>query len=409
MKYDALPPFSQHAVTLGPRAIVAGRVLVGAGLIVLALAWLDARSRGNLEHFYHAYLANFCFFLSISLGALFFVMVQHASRAGWSVTVRRPAELLAGLLPWSAVFFLPILVPMLLGNHALYAWTDARFVADHQAVQAKAAYLNVPFFAVRAVLYFAVWGFLARGLLRMSVAQDHAGAPAATLRMERMSYVGLILFAPTVSFAAFDWLMSLEPEWFSTLFGLYYFSGAAVAAVASIILAAVLLQASGRLTDLVTAEHYHDLGKFLLAFVVFWGYMAFSQYMLIWYANIPEETFWFGLRQQGPWLGVSLALLFGNLLVPLVVLLPRQVKRRKGLLAGCAAWLLVFHWLDLVYLVMPARSAAGGGSVIGMPDLACLAGLGAAFLGGAALVAGRRLLVARNDPRLGEALAFENL
>lgn len=408
MKHTASIHFPHERVTLAPRALGAGRLLAAAGLILLTLTTLWAWWRENLDAFYHAYLYNFCFFLSISLGALFFVMIQHAARTGWSVTVRRLAEVLAGVLPWSFVFFLPILLPVLLGSHALYPWTDHQFLLEHEGVQHKVPYLNVPFFAVRAVLYFVVWGLLARWFLRASLAQDETGDPAATLRMERTSYVGLILFGVTVTFAAFDWMMSLEPEWFSTIFGLYYFAGAAVAGLAAVILAAVLLQAGGRLVDLVTVEHYHDLGKYLLAFVIFWGYMAFSQYMLIWYANMPEETFWFLQRQQGPWLAVSLAVLFGNLLVPFVVLLSRHVKRRKWLLAAVAVWLLAFHWLDVLYLVVPSRDAAASGGVAGIMDVACLLGLGAAFLGGVAMVVGQRSLVAQRDPRVGEAVAFEN-
>ena len=170
--------------------------------------------------------------------------------------------------------------------------------------------------------------------------QDRSGLTVLTLRMERLSPVGLILLAGTITFAAFDFLMSLTPRWYSTIYGLYYFSGAMVGALASIILLAIALQAAGRLRNLVTVEHYHDLGKLLFAFVVFWGYMAFSQYMLIWYANLPEETEWYQPRNSGVWAVVSLVLLFGHLLIPFLGMMSRQIKREQGpvgLLGGLVA------------------------------------------------------------------------
>jgi len=241
-------------------------------------------------------------------------------------------------MPCLAVLFLPIFVPLLLEKSSLYVWADPSVVADDEALHQKVAYyLNPGFFAVRAVLYFVVWIGLARFFLRRSITQDESGDPALTQRMERGSPAALLLFALTVTFASFDWLMSLEPKWFSTIFGVYYFSGAAVGFLAAIILLVMLLQATGRLTSSVTVEHYHDLGKLLFGFVVFWGYIAFSQYMLIWYANIPEESVWYLARQQGSWKWVSLVLLFGHLLIPFFGLLPREAKRRKLSLGFWAA------------------------------------------------------------------------
>jgi hypothetical protein len=368
--------------------------------------WLGWERGDEFRYFLHSYLVSYCYFLSISLGALFFVALQHATRAGWSVTVRRLAELLAANMPVLTILFLPILVPVLLGNPGLYVWADASAVAADPLLQHKAAYLNAEFFAARAVFYFIVWGWSARFFLLKSTEQDESANPRLTEQMERFSPVALLLFAVTVTFAAFDWLMSLEPTWFSTIFGLYYFSGAALGFIATVILMAMWLQASGRIGSQITTEHYHDLGKFLLTFVVFWGYIAFSQYMLIWYANIPEETVWYLARQTGGWMWVSVVLLFGQLLIPFFGLISRWAKRWKFSLGFWAAWLMVMHWIDIYWLVMPNCSPENPS--FGLIDVACIVGIGGLYLAGLLWTSRRRSLVPIGDPRLEESLEFEN-
>jgi hypothetical protein len=399
-------PHSKDAATLGrlgPRTVaVCG--LVGAAALAAgaALGWM----RGDrLDYFLHSYLLSYCYWLSLSLGGLFFVALQHVSRAGWSVTVRRLAEFLAANMFCLAVLFLPILAAVWLREGALYPWAAAD-AGDDAELARKAAYLNPLWFSIRAAFYLLTWWLLGRFFLRRSLAQDRTSDVAPTLSAERLSPVALILYAFTLTFAAFDWLMSLTPHWSSTIFGAYYFSGAAVAGLAVMILLAMLLQRAGRLERSITVEHYHDLGKLLLAFVIFWGYMAFSQYLLIWYANIPEETVWYRPRHAGPWGYVSLVLLFGNLLVPFFGLLSRTAKRRKGLLAFWAVWLLAMHWIDLYWLVMPSCDPQG--LTFGPIDACCLVGIGGMYLAALALVAGQRPLAPLGDPRLGESLAFEN-
>ena len=399
---------------LGPRVVP---VLAAVGLVGLGAAVGLGWARGDgLRYFFHTYLTSYSFLLSISLGALFFVALQHVTRAGWSVTVRRLAEVLAGNLLLMAVLFLPILAAVLLagggvepGSGAwqdpLYEWNRPAAVAENPLVAHKTPYLSRGFFAARAVVYLAVWAAAAWFYLGRSRKQDETRDPGLTLAMERASPVVLLAFAATVTFASFDWLMSLAPEWYSTIFGVYYFSGAAVGALAAIILAAVLLQGAGRLRESITVAHYHDLGKLLFAFVFFWGYIAFSQYMLIWYGNIPEETRWYLVRQEGAWRWVSVLLLFGHLLIPFLGLLPREAKRRKPLLAFWAVWLLVFHWLDIYWLVMP--SLGGPELPLGLIDAGCLLGLGGLYVAGLWWVAGEKPLVPLADPRRHEALAFE--
>ncbi len=390
---------------IAPRAAL-GLAALGLAGLVAGLGFGLVRNDG-LQYFFHAYLMNYCYFLSISLGALFFVALQHATRAGWSVTVRRLAELLAANMLCLLLLFLPVIVPVLMGDTGLYRWNEPEEVALSELLQHKEIYFHPIFFAGRCIFYFAVWGLLARFFLRRSLRQDESGDPVLTMQMERLSPLALLLFAGTITFASFDWLMSLAPEWFSTIFGVYYFSGAAVGFFAAIILLAMLLQASGRLTASITVEHYHDLGKLLFAFVVFWGYIAFSQYMLIWYANIPEETTWYLARQSGSWMWVSVVLLFGHLLIPFFGLLSREAKRRKALLAFWAVWMLAAHWIDLYWLVMPSFEHPQG-LPLGPIDAGCLLGIGGLYFAGVLRVAGDRPLVPRADPRLDESLAFEN-
>jgi hypothetical protein len=383
------------------------RILIVVGVLLLLLAVVFGLLRGDgLSYFYHAYLVNFCFFLSLSLGGLFFVALQHASRAGWSVAVRRVAEILAANTLLMALLFLPILVPLLFGSSVLYKWLDPDVVRADAILAGKSAYLNLPFFVTRAVAFFAVWGALVWYFWRRSLEQDETGDASLTLRMERVSYPALLVFAVTITFAAVDWIMSLTPHWYSTIFGVYYFSGAVVGCLAAVILILTGLQRTGRLLESVTVEHYHELGKLLFAFTIFWGYIAFSQYLLIWYANIPEETTWYLPRQRGGWVAVSLILLFGHLLIPFVGLISREAKRRPAILAFWAAWLLVMHWLDVHYLIMPNVEIIG--LPVGPIDVFCLFGMGLLYLAGFLLWAGSRPLTPMRDPRLGESLGFEN-
>jgi hypothetical protein len=404
---DDLPPAApaDAALRLGAwaRTGTAGFGLLGLASLAAAagLGWL----RGDqFAYLLHSYLVSFVFFLSLSLGALFFVLVQHATRAGWSVTCRRLAELLAANVPLLAVLFLPILLSVFARCGSLYPWAAAE--TAHAAHAQQTGWLEPKFFGLRALGYLAVWVLLGRFYWLRSLEQDLSGGVGPTLKMERLSPMGLLLFAGTVTFAAFDWLMSLTPHWYSTIYGVYYFAGALVGALAAVVVAAVAVQAAGRLRQQITVEHYHDLGKLLFAFVVFWGYIAFSQYLLIWYANMPEETVWYRPRHQGPWATVSLVLLGGNLLLPMLGLLSRHVKRCKPLLAFWAVWLLAMHWIDLNWLVMPALNPEGPKLLA--VDICCMLGIGGVWLAGLCRLAGDRPLVPLADPRLAESLAFEN-
>jgi hypothetical protein len=298
-------------------------------------------------------------------------------------------------------------VPVLLGMHYLYEWTDPDAVAADPGLSGKAAYLNPTFFVIRVVIYFAVWVGLARFFFRTSLKQDETGDVGLTLRMQWVSGPAMLLFAVTITFAAFDLLMSLDPHWYSTIFGVYYFAGGVVGFFALLAVAAASVQALGRLPRSITTEHYHDLGKLVFAFVVFWAYIAFSQYLLIWYGDIPEETHWYLKRQTGDWTAVSLLLLFGHFVVPFLVLISRKTKRWKGALGLVAIWVLLIHWVDIYWLVIPEMSP--GRAPLGLPELGCFVGLGGLFLAAAALRLRDHALIPEGDPRVAESLTFENV
>ncbi len=360
-------------------------------------AWLWEPWR---QRFFPAYLTAFAWVLSLTLGTLFFVVLQHLVRAGWSVVIRRLAEFFAAQAPLLAVLALPLL----LGLHDLYHWTHPEVVAEDPVLLGKKPYLNVPFFLLRLAFYFLFWSWAGRFYYRASVAQDESGDVGLTERMQKRAAPAMLVYALTVTFAAFDLLMSLDPHWYSTIFGVYYFAGAVVAAFALLISAGVLVQRAGYLRRTITREHYHDLGKLLFAFVVFWAYIAFSQFMLIWYGNIPEETSWILRRTADGYGVIGLVLLFGHFIVPFAVLLPRSIKRSPGTLLYPALWLLLMHYVDLYWLVMPEFGAATPHLV----DIVLFFGLGALWLSGAARLASRHALAPQKDPRLVESLTFEN-
>ena len=401
-------------------------LIVAAVGIVLSFILLQGP-----ERFLYSYLANFAFLLSICLGCLFFVIIMHLTRAGWSVTLRRIAELYAMCTPYMAILFLPILVTTLAGSSYLYPWVDggwsihggAEGLADASTdqlpplEQMKASYLNPTFFAFRWVVYFAFWGIAAAFFLFTSLRQDKEGGIKLTHRMQAISAPALIAFAASVVFASFDLEMSLEPFWFSTMFPVYFFAGGVLSALATITLTALWLQRTGRVTDEITTEHYHDMGKLMFGFVVFWGYIAFSQFLLIWYANIPEETFWYDIRiNKTGWKTLSYILLIGHLFIPFLAMMGRTVRRNRMFLTGATIYLLVMHWLDHFWLVMPHYNHAPGGHSRGLEttsffyflgDIACTVGMVAAFIAIFCLVARNRPLVPLQDPRLGEALNHE--
>jgi len=396
------------ASPLSRRLLVGGAGLAVAGAVLTAIALVTGVS--DTQRTLFSLLINFAFFLSIALGALCWVTLHHLTRAGWSVTLRRMGEAIGS----SANVLAVVGVIVLAFAPYLYQWANAEVAATDTLIQEKAAYLNQPFFALRYILYCAIWLSIARFFLVNSRRQDATGDPMRTVRMERFSPVAMILLGFSITFFAFDFLMSLDAHWFSTIFGVYYFAGALVAFFSVLALAAVGVRLmGGGPSPLISVEHLHDVGKLIFAFIVFWAYIAFSQYMLIWYANIPEETLWIARRQEGSWMTLTYTLLAGHFIIPFLGLMSRWPKRRPLLLAAWASWILAMHWLDLYWLIMPEYTRIAGADAgalhLTASDLTLLLTVGGLFLVGSALPLRRGALVPARDPRLEESLAFENI
>jgi len=352
--------------------------------------------------FYHSYLTAYMYWLTIVLGGLFFTMLHHISGAVWSTVLRRLSESIMISIPVMAILFLPVII----GMHDLYHWTHADAVAQDELLQKKEAYLNAVFFTIRAIVYFSIWFLLAWSLYKTSLKQDAGHDEKYTKKFKKISAPGIVVFALTITFASFDWLMSLDPHWYSTIYGLYVFAGSFLSFMAFIVIVGLALRKKGYLTDAFTVEHYHDIGKFLFGFIVFWGYMAFSQYFLIWYANIPEETIWYIHRWEGNWSFLTMVLVFGHFLLPFMVLMLRSVKRNFFTLKIIAYWILLMHFIDLYWLVFPTFSKHG--FVFSWVDVATFLAVGGIFLWyfwykyfGAAMVA-------INDPKLKKSMELVN-
>jgi hypothetical protein len=376
-------------------------VALGVGVVALAAAFL--LTLAEPARFFASYLVAFLFFLTLALGGLIFVLIQFVTRAGWSVAVRRQAENLMGTLPLFVILFLPLL----LGLHSLYVWLDAEHVAHDPILLGKQPYLNAPFFVARSLVYLLSWAAMAFWLRRQSLRQDEDGDTRITRRLQNVSAPAIVWYAITVTFASFDWIMSLDPHWHSTIFGVYIFSGAFMSALAFLILQFLIFQRYGLLSNILNLEHFHDLGKLLFGFVVFWAYIAFSQFLLIWYAAIPEETAWYAHRLAHGWQYVSILLVVGHFALPFFLLLSRRAKRNRTVLTAATIWLLVMHYVDLYWLVMPAMP---GGEFRPHPvDLLAFVGVGGLFLAVLVRLAIRPALVPTRDPRLAESLSFENI
>ena len=377
--------------------------MIGGAAALLGAVLCAVLGMGNPKQFFFSWLVSFLFFLSLALGGLFFVLIQYASQGSWGIVVRRIGESIFTTIPVMAALFLPLL----LGMHHLFEWSVPG-AADHDALlRWKSPFLNVPFFLIRALIYFGSWSFIAVMYYRQSRGQDATGDPGISARLRRLAGPSIIVLALTSSFASVDWIMSLTPHWYSTMFGVYFFAGAFVGFIALLSILAVAMRRAGLLDTLITTEHLHDLGKFLFAFTAFWAYIAFSQFFLIWYANLPEETVWFKARLEGSWKTVTILLMIGHFGIPFLYLMGRAVKRRDSTLALGGAWLLLMHYLDLYWQIMPTLHPAGiRPSIL---DVAAFVAVGGCFVAAAGWLMRKQALVPIRDPRIDESLAFENV
>lgn len=351
--------------------------------------------------------------LAICLGGMFFTLVMNLFAAGWSVTLRRQFENLMVLAP--VMLIVASIVPLydLFVSHGLlYTWMNPDN-ATNVLLHKKAAYLNGGFFCVRLMIYFTLWSIIAWKMSGYSTRQDQNGDKWLTAKARFTSAWATLVFALTTAFCAFDLLMSLDFRFFSTMWGVYYFAATAFSGIATTVLILSLLRQAGKLEGLVTPEHFHDAGKLMFTFTVFWAYIAFSQYFLIWYSNIPEETAWFLVRQKDGWQYVFYLLCLGHFVAPFLILLFRSVKRSYRALMFVALWMIFIHFTDMFYIVRPMVTTRAGAE--GMTpltgiwiDIAAL--LGVIGILGFLLV--RRIssvsLIPTRDPRLPEALHHTN-
>jgi hypothetical protein len=323
---------------------------IAAGIGFLVLGFITAGRHGMdtlLKQFGYSWLVAFMFFLSLCLGGMFLTLAHHLFDANWSVPLRRINENIACLALPLAVLSIPFIV---LGPK-LYPWMSMA-TPDH-ALHAKSAMLNKPFWYIRWLVYFAVWIGLAFTLRRLSVAQDKDGAAKWTFQMRRVSYVGIFLFALSLTFAAIDWMKSLQHQWFSTMYGVWYFAGSVWTYIATLYVITAVLKRSGTVKEVLRPTLFYYVGSLFFAFTVFYAYITFSQYFIQWNANMPEEIFWYKLREKGTWWWLSMVIIFGHFFVPFLSLLRIDVKLKLAVMLPMAVWAWLMHYCDLQFNVMP--------------------------------------------------------
>ena len=371
---------------------------------VALISWIGAIAGYVLDpaRFFQSYLVGFLFSIFLVLGALFFLMVMFLTGSAWSVTMRRVVENMVVTIPFGLI----LAIPVLLGIGSLYEWAHPNSGAHDAVLRAKQSWLNPTSFTYRTVIYFLLWSLWATRIYKHSVRQDKTKSLQQMHTISRWCAPGLLMLILSGTLASFDWSMSLDPHWYSTIFGLYCFAGGAFAFMALWLLIMVALREKGVLRKAVHMEHYHDLGKWMFALTIFWAYIAFSQYLLIWYANIPEETEWFLKRFEGNWSWISALLLFGHFVFPFLVLVFRSSKRKIRPLVLMAIWFLVIQYVDFYWQVMPNFYPKG--IAPHWLDIVCVA----APMSALGLVFWSRMrahaLMPIGDPRFEQSLSFQN-
>lgn len=391
----------QDAYRIDPELWTRGRNAIA---FVALVSWIAAIAGFFVDQnrFFESYLVGFLFSIFIPLSGMFFLMVMYLTGSAWSVTMRRVVENMVVTLPLGLI----LAIPILLGMQHLYHWAHPG-ATDHDALlKAKQAFLNPTGFAYRTVIYFLLWSLWAVRIYKNSTKQDTTKSLDQMHALSRWSAPGLLMLVLSGTLAAFDWSMSLDPHWYSTIFGLYCFAGGAYSFMAMWFLILRSLRDKGVLRNAVNIEHYHDIGKWMFALCVFWAYIAFSQYLLIWYANIPEETIWFLHRFEGTWSWVSALLLFGHFIIPFLILVFRASKRNLKVLTVMAIWFLIIQYIDWYWQVMPTFHPHG--VALHWLDVACVL----APLSALGLVFWSRMrahaVMPIGDPRFEQALRFQN-
>jgi hypothetical protein len=357
------------------------------GLVLLAIGWIISPAQ-----FYRSYLWAYVYVLGFAVGSLAWLMLQFLTGGAWGVAIRRPAEAAARTLPLLLLLFVPIVI----GHSSLYPWANPEMVKANTILQHKQSYLNLPFFLVRAALILGGWIFLSWYLNRWSAAEDREGPRRAHRRMARISAPGLIFWVFAVTFMAIDWVMSLNAEWFSTMFGLLFVAGQGLTSMAFLITVLVFLAYRRPMSDVLTHRHLHDVGKLMFANVMLFAYFAFSQFLIIWAGNLPNEIPWYLERLRGGWQYVAVLLVLGHFALPFSLLLSRDLKRNFNLLAGIAIFILVMRMVDVYWMVIP-DATKGAGLRPSWIDLAAVAGIGGIWLAWFLVQLEKRPLVPVND------------
>ncbi len=389
---------------LGP--LLFGLLVSGGVALLVCLLVAIFGSHAVRERLLFAWLFAFAVCFTITAGSLFWILVHHATDAEWSVVVRRVLETAAKNFFYIWLFFLPILI----FAPQVYEWMHSAAGHSDPLLEAKRALLNRSFWGFRAVFIFAFFAIAAWMLNRFSTKQDPTGDPRWTIKLRQTTFPCMPLFAICLTFAATDWFMSLNPHWYSTMWGVYIFAGSAWCSMAVLILVCYALQRAGYLEGVVSVEHYHIMGKLLLSFTVFWAYIAFDQYFLIWYANIPEEAEYYVQRNVGNWNVLSTALTVCHFFIPFLLLLPRAAKRNPGRLAAVAGFVVLVHVLDHYIITIPAAEVERAGPTLGsfLLGIICLVAIAAplAFLFLRNLA--KTPLYPLRDPRIVKSLKLVN-
>ena len=374
-----------------------GSIIFLIGLVLSLLAFFVDKERAIFN-----YLILYSMLISIGLGSLFLVALEYVAGADWSVPFRRIPEFLSGILP---LLFI-LVIPLLIFNHDLFHWTHKEVVEQDKILKGKEPYLNISFFIIRVIVISALWVLFYYALGKNSLLQDKTKDQVLTKRNIQLSAIFIPVFAITITFSAIDWLMSLEPHWFSTIFGVYYFSGTVIAALAAVTLIVVILKEKGYYQPWITDDHLYSFGALLFAFVNFWAYIAFSQFLLIWYANLPEETFWFLTRWEGSWSIISILLIIVHFVVPYAVLLSQPAKMNPQKLKFISIWLLFAHLLDIFWLVMPNMQGMKSGYYFSWIDFVFpILGIGLVMLV-LSYFSKNKNLIPIGDPKLKRGINF---
>jgi hypothetical protein len=386
----------QPADQLIPELAPLQRKLLLAGAVGLGLSLVGLIT--NPRQFFQSYLMAYMFALGITLGCLALGMIHQLSGGAWGVITRRLIGASSRVLPVLTLLFIPIL----LGSHSLYEWTHEEVVAADDILRQKRIYLNLPLFIARAALYFLIWNALVYFLNKWSLEQDYSPDPRIARKMQALSGGGLLAYGLTVTFASFDWLMSLDPHWYSTIYGVLVMGGQGLSALAFLIAALVWLSRRPPLDAVVAPIHFHDLGNLMLAFVMLWAYFSFSQYLIVYSGNLPEEITWYVHRLHTGWRFVALILVFFHFAAPFLILLARKVKRTPELLVRIAIGVLMVRLIDLFWLIAPTFHREG--LVVHWLDIVLPAAVGALWLGCFFWQLRGRAILPLHDPQFEQAL-----